>query len=43
MKDTTKQELENIKKSLTLKEEKVDLKIKIKKKKYNLDGQTSLF
>lgn len=43
MKQTTKQELENLKESLTPKEIKVDLKVKTKKKKYDLDGQTSLF
>ena len=43
MKDTTKQELEKLKKSITPKEEKIDLKVKTRKKKYNLDGQTSLF
>lgn len=43
MKETTKQELEKLKNSLTPKEEKVDLRVKIKKKKYDLDGQTSLF
>ena len=43
MKETTKVELEKLKQSLTPKEEKVDLKIKIRNKKYDLDGQTSLF
>ena len=43
MKQTTKLELEKLKESLTQVEEKVDLKVKTRKKKYDLEGQTSLF